>query len=268
MRNHVAIIGSNGLIGRAIQSSPPPFEIMAYSSKDLSGASLFDISCKETWKIILGRRHKRAILLSWRHLNDYHTVKHITENLVNSIELVQNMIDSGLEEIVVAGTCYEYGLQIGCLSPLQDTKPITAYGISKNLLNQSLSVLCSKSNVRLCWTRIFFPYSLAQRRSSLLPSLILAHESRIPSIKLGPADLIRDFVPIDQVAHHFISLMQNSDVQGVFNCGTGKPISLRSFVEHLILKYSLDVKPLFNELEPRTFEPFAAWADMSTCKIK
>jgi len=263
MSDSVAIIGGGGLLGTSLQRRLTSSKTVIYSSKQSSQVRPFDIGSKDTWDPLLDQAHKKVILLSWRHLDDYHTRKHITENLLDTIQLVEQLIDRGLEELVVAGTCYEYGLKTGCLSSTLETQPVTTYGLAKDLLNKSLTALCAQSHVRLCWTRIFFPYSPRQRSSSLLPSLLMAHKNGVNSLNLGPEDLIRDFVPIQQVVAQIIALINNDSLYGVFNCGTGVPTSLRTFVESMISKYSLNVKPIFNQLAPRPFEPFAAWADMS-----
>jgi len=263
MDHCVAIIGGAGLLGRALSARLTSLRSISYSSRNTPGSVFFDISNKDTWASLLNQRHQKVILLSWRYLDDYHTSNHLTENLVECIQLVQRLIDRGLKEIVVAGTCYEYGLSAGCLSPTHAVNPVTAYGLAKDLLHKSIKALCIKDDVRLCWARIFFTYSPDQRRSSLLPTLLMAHRNGFDSVNLGPEYLIRDFISIDQVAELIVTLTTNANAQGVFNCGTGIPTSLRSFVESMIKEYSLDVRPIFNVHQRRPFEPVAAWADMS-----
>ena len=263
MTQKVVVIGGDGLIGRALQRHPYSVEMTFYSHTLGGSYKYFDINDANTWGTIASKGYKRAILLSWLYLDDYNTKRHFTENLSHSIMLVDRLINNGLTELVVAGTCYEYGNQSGCLSPNLNTKPLTSYAIAKDSLNKVLSHMCSISDVRFCWARIFYPYSIDQRKTSLFPALLEKSKLQNNIIELGNPDLIRDFIPTEDVAKCLVNLISNKSASGVFNCGSGNPISLRTFVEKIIKKYSLCVEPRFNMVQPRKFEPMAFWADMS-----
>ena len=262
MINKITLIGSNGFIGKAIQRISHPDCIECYSHSSGPNKKKFDLNDQKTWAELIGNGPERAILLAWPGLDDYHSFTHITQNLPNAVNLVKRLIDKGLKELVVAGTCYEYGKRDGCMSPNAATFPINMYGIAKDSLNRALSMICSQSNTRYCWVRIFFPYGKDQRQSSLVPSLISAARSGEKTFDLGPSDLIRDFIPVDQAAYRLLQLIQNEDAHGNYNCGTGTPISLRSFVEKLISKHSLEIEPIFNVKPQRPSEPLASWANM------
>jgi len=51
------------------------------------------------------------------------------------------MVLAGVKQILVTGTCFEYGLQNGCLSEEMPTVPVTQYGLSKDTLRKSLEML-------------------------------------------------------------------------------------------------------------------------------
>jgi len=51
------------------------------------------------------------------------------------------MVLAGVKQILVTGTCFEYGLQNGCLSEEMPTVPVTPYGLSKDTLRKSLEML-------------------------------------------------------------------------------------------------------------------------------
>ena len=233
-----------------------------YSHNSGQNDKNFDLNNPKTWTGLIAHAPERVILLAWPGLDNYNALIHATQNLSNAASLVEKLIEAGLKELVVAGTCYEYGVRSGCLPPYAPTTPTSVYGIAKDSLNKILSSICSQSNTRYCWARIFFPYGEAQRKSSLVPSLISAARNGRKTFDLGPSDLIRDFIPVDHVAYRLIQLIQSEEANGIYNCGTGQPISLRSFVEYLIAKHSLDIKPAFNVRPHRPSEPMAAWADM------
>ena len=263
MPEKVAVIGGNGLIGKALQRHSYSCQMSFYSHTQVENHKFFDINDVSSWSNILAQGFRRVILLSWQYLDDYNTNKHFTENLSPTISFVDKLIKHGLKELVVAGTCYEYGNQNGCLSPYMDTYPVTSYGIAKDSLNKILSHMCSTSDVRFCWTRIFYPYSNDQRKTSLFPLLIAKSNASNNIIDLGNPDAIRDFIPTEDIASRLVQLISSESASGIYNCGSGNPISLRSFVEKIINEYSLSIEPRFHKLKPRSFEPMAFWADMS-----
>ena len=72
----------------------------------------------------------------------------------------------------------------------------------------------------------------------------------------------RLIIPVDSVASMLIRLCTDNSARGLFNIGSGKPTSLRSFVENMIQKYSLHVDIKYKPSQSREFEPFSFWADM------
>ena len=262
MTQRFTILGSNGFIGKAVQRISHRDYTECYSHSSSRKDKNFDLKDPNTWADVIRNAPERVILLAWPELEDYDAFTHVTQNMPNAVKLVRRLIEKGLKELVVAGTCYEYGLRSGCLSPNASTSPINMYGIAKDSLNKVLSLICNQSNIRYCWVRVFFPYGKDQRQSSLVPSLITAAQCGHKTFELGPRDLIRDFIPVDQAAYRLLQLIHSEDAHGIFNCGTGRPISIRSFVEKLITEYSLEIEPVFNVKIQRPSEPLAAWADM------
>ena len=55
------------------------------------------------------------IHLAWSNLDDYATDLHVTEEYPKHFSFLKKLIDSGLKNLVVAGTCFEYGLKNGLL---------------------------------------------------------------------------------------------------------------------------------------------------------
>ena len=59
-----------------------------------------------------------------------------------------------------------------------------------------------------------------------------------------------------------IRLSTHQRANGLFNIGSGKPTSLRTFVDDTIQKFSLDIDINYESSQTRGFEPFSFWADM------
>jgi nucleoside-diphosphate-sugar epimerase len=263
MGQGIALVGSNGFIGNAIRQGGGYSRYTCYSHAPGPHEIYFDLNNKESWQELIHKGHSKAIILAWPGLDSYSDLAHITKNLPNTIELITGLISSGLQDLVVAGTCYEYGTQSGCLHPDAPTTPVTMYGVAKDSLNRSLAILSKESGLRFCWARIFYPYGTNQRETSLLPSLIRASKSANKAIQLGNPELIRDFSTVEHIASQLIKLVESNTLSGNFNCGSGIPITLKGFVEMCIVKYNLEVNPIYGKVATRPWEPQCCWADLS-----
>lgn len=262
-RNKVAIVGVNGWIGKEILKIIKPNMASLYSRDSSDTCSYFNLEDQSSWDTLINARPQKLLFLPWLHLNDFQSTRHLTYVFPKTFQLLQFLLNNGLERLVVAGTCYEYGSAEGLLSPYHCTRPTTPYGLSKDFLHKSLELMVDSQTTKLVWARIFYPYGLSQRKSSLLPSLITASLSGEKQFLLGNCDLIRDFIPVETVAEQLLRLLFDDNASGPYNCGTGTPRSLRSFVEELIKTYDLDIDPVYCSLPKRSGEPFASWADMS-----
>ena len=169
---YIDLIGSGGFIGKAIiRNAHHNMMIRSWSHKPYNNEYYFNLNQPDWWSMIFSSNPQNIILLSWPGLPNYFSTHHLTENLVNSIKLVQSL--NKLESLVVAGTCYEYGLIHGPLPVSLTTSPVTAYGTAKDALQKALTFSLFKNrNIRLCWARIFYPYGPDQNPSSLYPLLI------------------------------------------------------------------------------------------------
>jgi len=56
------------------------------------------------------------IHLAWQGLPNYNELFHIEKNSYNSYFFLKNTIMNGLPRLTIAGTCFEYGKQEGCLA--------------------------------------------------------------------------------------------------------------------------------------------------------
>ena len=81
------------------------------------------------------------IHLSWEGLPNYNELFHIERNLPANLYFIKNMIQNGLKDITITGTCFEYGMQNGCLCEDMATIPVTYYGLAKDTLRKCIELL-------------------------------------------------------------------------------------------------------------------------------
>src|SRR5690606_19365019 len=84
------------------------------------------------------------IHLAWEGLPNYLASFHLEQNLPRHKMFLNNLIKHGLKNITVTGTCFEYGMQQGCLIETLPCNPENAYGKSKLSLYNFLENLSTE----------------------------------------------------------------------------------------------------------------------------
>jgi nucleoside-diphosphate-sugar epimerase len=257
----IHLLGSEGFLGRAIQREAGNASLHCWSHSQSDPDHHFDLLNSSTWNSLFNQKPTHLILLSWPGLPNYQEVFHVTRNLPACIELIEQLIARGLQRLVVAGTCYEYGLQNGSLAEDQHTDPVNCYAIAKDSLRRVVANRCTQRQINWCWVRIFYPYGQGQNPNSLLPSLERAIEKKEPEFLMSSGKQIRDFVSVDLVARHLLLLVNHPTANGIYNCGSGQPISLRELAEKKLAESSSSTMLQLGAYPERSDEPLAFWAD-------
>ena len=112
-----------------------------WSHRNVDPSTHFDLFDRASWDTLLNCKPTHVILLSWPGLPNYQENFHVTRNLPACIDLIEQLAAVGLERIVIAGTCYEYGLQNGALLEDQLTDPVNCYAIAKDATSFLLPIL-------------------------------------------------------------------------------------------------------------------------------
>jgi dTDP-6-deoxy-L-talose 4-dehydrogenase (NAD+) len=257
----IHLLGSDGFIGRALQRVADPLSLHCWSHRQSAANHHFDLLDTASWESLLSYHPTHVILLSWPGLPNYQETFHVTRNLPACIALVEQLIAAGLKRIVVAGTCYEYGLQSGPLREDQYTDPANCYAVAKDSLRRVMANRCEMKGVEWCWSRIFYPYGVGQNPHSLLPSLQRAIEQGESVFAMSSGRQLRDFLAVDDVAQCLLRLINHPQAQGIYNCGSGQPMSIRELAERQIAESSAQISLKFGVYPDRADEPLAFWAD-------
>lgn len=263
----IHLIGSEGFIGRAVQRQARDQALHCWSHGLQDSEHHFNLLDSSTWTALLNECPTHVILLSWPGLPNYREPFHITRNLPASIELVGQLAGVGMQRLVVAGTCYEYGLQNGALRTDQSTDPINSYAIAKDTLRRAISSLTLAKKVTWSWLRIFYPFGVGQNPKSLLPALQLAIEKGHTVFPMSSGRQLRDFVPVEDVASQLLLLAMHPLAQGIYNGGSGSARSIREIVEDRICQLDSCIKLDCGAYPDREDEPLAFWADMSRMSV-
>lgn len=209
---------------------------------------------------------KILIHLAWEGLPNYKEDFHIKKNLPNDLAFLKRAINNNIKQLIISGTCYEYGKQEGCLSENFKTIPCTNYGKAKDQLRKKIEKLREKKPFILQWMRIFYPFGSYQNMRSLLPTLNKAIKEGKKSFGITSKLVVRDFIPINTVTKFILHLIYNKKLNGVINCCSGKPQTIFKFLNNYCKKKNLKIKITPNKLPIPDHEPLKFWG--STKKMK
>lgn len=274
----VLVTGSTGFIGRYVVPLLLNHELdVVATSRDKKKARQFDwyneveyIPCDISNSSIdffsFFGEPEIIIHLAWDGLPNYKSPFHVEKNLPANCLFLKNFLDGGVKKMVATGTCYEYGMQCGCLSEDMATLPVTQYGLAKDTLRKYLEMLIPEYNVSFNWVRLFYMYGDGQNEYSLVPQLKKAILSGDTIFNMSGGEQLRDYLNAETVAEYICRIALQTEINGVLNCCSGKPISIRRFVEKIISEMNSDISPNPGYYPYPDYEPLAFWGDVSRLK--
>jgi len=206
------------------------------------------------------------IHLAWQGLPNYNDLFHFERNLFSDYHFLKNMILAGTKHVLVTGTCLEYGLQSGPLSEEVIPLPTTPYGLAKDTLRKFLQVLQKKNPFVFQWARLFYMFGSGQNKNSLLAQLETAINNKDKVFNMSGGEQLRDYLSIEDVASYLALIIENSSIEGIINCCSGEPISVRQLVENRISKREAKIKLNLGYYPYPDYESMAFWGDNQKLK--
>ena len=199
--------------------------------------------------------------LAWSNLDDYASDLHVTEEYPKHFNFLKKLIDSGLKNLVVAGTCFEYGLKNGLLKENDEANPNNPYGKAKLMLYKDLLKLKQKKDFNLTWLRIFYLFGDGQKENSLWAQLNMKVKNNEKFFPMTSGEQIRDFLDIKIASQYISDLSLSKKEFGIINICSNQPISIKNLVEKWIKKNNWNIKPKYNSIEKSIYEQKNFWGD-------
>lgn len=267
----IAVSGATGFIGRYVlaeleaRSVEPIALVRPFTTRSLgpSRGRVVEIDLHDAPPNayeLMGRPDV-LIHLAWSGLPNYKSLHHFEQELPAQYRFLKDLIESGLQNLVVAGTCFEYGMQSGSLSENMTPRPSNPYGFAKDALRRQLEYLKATHPFQLTWARLFYLYGEGQAESSLLPQLRQAAERGDRVFDMSGGEQLRDYLPVAEVARHLVSLSLTKSDIGTVNVCAGTPISVRKLVEGWIQENGWLIRPNLGYYPYPDYEPMAFWGD-------
>jgi nucleoside-diphosphate-sugar epimerase len=267
----VAVTGATGFIGRHVVAElerrsifpilicRPSTELPAVLSKHaVARMDLLDLPAN-AFELI--SRPDVLIHLAWGGLPNYKSLHHFEQELQAQYRFLKQLIESGLTNMLVTGTCFEYGMQSGPLYEDLETRPANPYAFAKDTLRRQLEYLRHVTPFQLTWARLFYLYGEGQAESSLLPQLKRAVDRGDSRFNMSGGEQLRDYLPVADVAKSIVSLAMSAFDHGIVNICSGKPVSVRKMVETWIGENGWDIELNLGHYPYPTYEPMAFWGD-------
>lgn len=188
----------------------------------------------------------------------------LTVNVLNQTIFLENAINAGIKNFIIAGSCFEYGLSsldYDFIPPNAELKPVGSYAVSKALGFTALKELFRNTSCRVEYLRIFHVYGEGELNSRLWPSLKYHAENGL-DMNLTSGEQIRDFIHVNKVCENIINridMISRTDQKASFiisNIGTGKPQSLKNFCNYWWEKWNANGKLHFGRIPYREDEIF------------
>ena len=201
------------------------------------------------------------IHLAWEGLPNYNELFHLEKNLFSNYMFFKNMVEHGLKDMVVAGTCFEYGMQSGALAEDMETKPNNPYSLAKDTLRKFLQQLQKKCEFDLKWVRLFYMYGEGQSSHSILSQLKRALDDNHAEFNMSGGEQIRDYLPVKKVAEYIVKIATQKKVTGIINCCSGEGITIRKLVENYLNEKKKKITLNLGYYPYSDCEPMAFWGD-------
>jgi nucleoside-diphosphate-sugar epimerase len=267
----IAVTGATGFIGQHVVAelerhsiSPilvclPSIELPAAFSRHT--VVRFDLRDATAGTFDLIGKPDILIHLAWGGLPHYKSLHHFEDELPAHFRFLKTLVESGLKNLLVTGTCFEYGMQSGPLKEDCEARPDNPYGFAKDTLRRELEFLRQIIPFHLTWARLFYLYGEGQAENSLLPQLRRAVERGDRAFNMSGGEQLRDYLPIGEAVKYLVCLARAARDHGVVNVCSGRPISVRKLVEGWIEENGWSIELNLGHYSYPEYEPMAFWGD-------
>ena len=199
------------------------------------------------------------IHLAWIQSNNYHSKYHI-EQVKFHKKFLNKIISSGVKNIVVSGSCFEYGKKEGALNEKSTQIPSTSYGIAKLELFKYLKKKQNIKKFKLVWLRIFYIEGYYKKSNSIYNLLIRNIKKKVKFFKMSSGNQVRDYIKIKKIVKIIYQILILQKNLGVVNLGSGKKKKLISYVNSWIKIKKSNIKVIRNYYKIPEYEPNKSWA--------
>lgn len=156
------------------------------------------------------------------------------ENYEQSMIAIKSIVNAGCKKILTAGSQAEYGPWFSNrkLKETDEEKPNTEYGKFKLKFYKDAKKYCDEHGAVIIEPRLFSLYGPGDFEGTMIVSM-LKKMLKNESCDLTECKQKWDFLYIDDAIKGLIKLIENDNISGVYNFGSGKSYPLKHYVEEM-----------------------------------
>ena len=175
------------------------------------------------------------------------------------------LIKGGLKQLAVMGSMHEVGYWEGVIDENTPCNPISLYAIAKDALRRSMEIFTAQNQVIFQWLRCFYVLGDDKKNNSIFCKLLQAAESGKKTFPFTMGKNKYDFIQLEDLTKLLAASITQTEIDGIINCCTGKPVSLAEQVEAFIKENNLDIKLDYGAFPDRPYDSPCIYGD--TTKI-
>ena len=164
-------------------------------------------------------------VLSWKLFDKY-----VESNILGTKKVIDSCIRNKVTRIIHASTSSVYG-KFAVGDELQDTKPISPYGITKLAAENLLFALTSSNNLDFTILRYFSVYGPGQRPDMAIQRFLTAIKMGQEINITGDGTQKRDITYVQDVVEATISASSLTEKKQIFNISGGKQFTLNQIID-------------------------------------
>jgi UDP-glucose 4-epimerase len=187
-------------------------------------------------------------------------------NVEGTRAVLSSCVRGGVKRFILVSSCSVYGVpQYLPIDEAHPTGPLSPYAVSK--LEGERCCQKAGSGLETAVLRLFNVYGSRQASgeySGVITKFLERAERGQPLVVYGDGSRIRDFVHVSDVTDAILALVRDGGVQGVFNVGCGRAVSI-GYLAKTVLSLSCSSCGVVYE-PPRDSEITQSVADISRAR--
>ena len=197
--------------------------------------------------------------LAWQDGFTHNAPSHIDYLPVHH-RLLTAVAQSGVPRVAALGTMHEVGYWEGAIDADTPTSPISLYGIAKDALRRSTTLVIGDS-AEYAWLRCYYILGDDRRNRSIFTKLLEAADRGDTEFPFTTGRNRYDFIDVAELGRQIAVAATTPGATGVINCSSGEPMSLADRVEQFIRDNDLPIALRYGAFPDRPYDSPGVWGD-------
>ena len=200
-----------------------------------------------------------CVHMAWRDGFVHNSQNHLGD-LSSHYKFLTALVDKGVKQLVVMGTMHEVGYYEGAISENTPCNPLSMYGIAKDALRRAIMLYC-KDKCILQWLRGFYILGDDGRNHSIFTKILQAASEGKKTFPFTSGQTKYDFITVEELAFQIAAVVSQTEIKGIINVCSGKPVTLAERVEQYITENHLDIKLDYGAYPDRPYDSPIVYGD-------